>query len=306
MNRCVVYSDIKEIAKIFNLLNSFQQKQEIQIVGFSGSEGYYKNIFGFKYYEINELNEVDFEYIILAFKDEKEYKFWREILSEKFPQKKVINYEVFKLPFINIEKYFNLLDKVPTIFSNNCIGGVLTYSLKLSVKSPFINIAINDNDYLKFLENPQKYLNAEIKPFGFGIDKFSNEKKRYPKCLCGDIVLDCVHYKNHKEAIEKWSERSARVNFDNLFIVFTSKNKKNIKKFIELPYKNKICLCPFEYGNNNKNIIQIDLGNNIDYAHWFFYVLGMFSNNFPLINIVDFLHDGRVVKLGDINDSFFG
>lgn len=50
-----------------------------------------------------------------------------------------------------------LYNKNFTIFSTNCIGGIIYHNLKLRFLSPTINLWISPKDYIKLLEDPQKY-----------------------------------------------------------------------------------------------------------------------------------------------------
>ena len=46
-----------------------------------------------------------------------------------------------------------------------------------------------------------------------------------------------------KEAAEKWARRCKRINFDNLYFIFSDRegfNKDHVERFAKLPYKNKI------------------------------------------------------------------
>ena len=95
---------------------------------------------------------------------------------------------------------------------------------------------LSDEDYIKFLTKPKKYLSSDIKPYGYGLDI---EGKKIPKCICLDIILNCSHYRTHKEAIQAWNRRKKRVNFNNIVVIFITDNNYYINKFIKLPYEKK-------------------------------------------------------------------
>lgn len=130
-----------------------------------------------------------------------------------------------------------LKNKNPTVFSANCNGAMILHDMKCRYNSPFVNLFLLPDDFLKFLKSPEKYLNAEP------IELKTNQI--YPVGLVGDIIVYFMHYKNFDEAKQKWVERSKRVDMNNLFIMMTDKNgctEKHIAEFDSLPYKNKVIL----------------------------------------------------------------
>lgn len=67
---------------------------------------------------------------------------------------------------------------------------------------------------------------------------------------CGGVRIDFVHYNTFEEAVQKWEERKKRINWDNMFIVGAEKcgcDLETVKKFDELPYKNKVIFTHVEY-----------------------------------------------------------
>lgn len=131
------------------------------------------------------------------------------------------------------------------IISNNCWGAELYKRLGVEYNTPFVGLFIFGPDYLKLLENLDYFLKCEL--------TFKNESKwvdhslNYPIGLLDDIEIHFMHYKDEKEAWHKWGRRLDRMN------KITDKNKyffkicdrdfvdsDILKKFHDLPYKNKI------------------------------------------------------------------
>lgn len=76
------------------------------------------------------------------------------------------------------------------------------------------------------------------------------EKAGCPIGMLGDVRIGFIHYDTFEEAVQKWEERKKRINWDNLFIVGTEKcgcDLKTIKKFDQLPYKNKVIFTHIPY-----------------------------------------------------------
>lgn len=123
-----------------------------------------------------------------------------------------------------------------SLFANNCNGGCICHDLDLQFRSPFVNLYLATPDYIKFLKNPQKYLNE---PLIF----FNHESKTYPVAKLSDIELFFVHYDSINEATEAWNRRKERICWDNLFVLMTDQDEctdKVLNDFDSLPYKNKV------------------------------------------------------------------
>lgn len=61
------------------------------------------------------------------------------------------------------KRIVRLKNKDFSLISNNCNGGVLLHDLGLRFNSPFVNLAIYAEDYVKYLENFDYYNSLEIK-----------------------------------------------------------------------------------------------------------------------------------------------
>lgn len=137
---------------------------------------------------------------------------------------------------INKENIKKLKNNNMSIFSSNCIVGVLYHELGLRFMSPFINIYVEPKDYIKFLKNPKIYLKYELK-------KMESNEYSFPVAQLNDVKLYGVHYKNFDEMNIKWKERIKRINWDNLYVFMVERDgcsEEDIKEFDKLPYKNKV------------------------------------------------------------------
>ena len=75
-------------------------------------------------------------------------------------------------------------------------------------------------DFVYFCRYLSHYLSQKL--------TFIESSENYPIAIlkgiseeAPDIKIDFVHYKTETEAAEKWYERSKRINYDNLYIIFT-------------------------------------------------------------------------------------
>ena len=129
-----------------------------------------------------------------------------------------------------------------TIVSSNCCGTMMYYDLELPFLSPTINLNIGMEDFVRMVENLPWYMEQEIVEV--------KEKSSCPIGMLGDVRIGFIHYDTFEEAIQKWEDRKKRINWDNLFVVGTERsgcNLKTVKRFDELPYKNKVIFTHVEY-----------------------------------------------------------
>ena len=109
-----------------------------------------------------------------------------------------------------------LKNKDISLICSNCAGGIIYHWLGLKFNSPFINLYMTGEDYIKALENWQDFLNAKI------VEDTSADET-YPVGIgYSDIKIHFMHYHTFEEAIEKWNRRKARVNSDNIAFMYTN------------------------------------------------------------------------------------
>ena len=145
--------------------------------------------------------------------------------------------KIIKLKRI-LYKYFlriKLKNRNFSVISSNCNGGVILNDLGIKFNTPTINLFFYPEDFLDFVSNIKEYLKYDL------IEEKSNFN--YPVGSLNNIKIYFMHYENFQEAKEKWNLRKKRINYNNLFIMFTDRDGctyEQIKRFNELPYKNKV------------------------------------------------------------------
>lgn len=185
-----------------------------------------------------------------------------------------------------IRKYFRrkkLKNKDFTIISNNCFAGAIYQYFGLPYNSPTIGLYFFANDYIKFLENLNYYLDLELKFIPLEKSKHYEEllkrKENVPIGLIGDVEIIFLHYESEEEALEKWERRKKRINREKMIVKFNDQNyatEKEIKRFCKLDYKNKLCFVANPIlGINNTIVFKEYLGEkNIkgDFNEWKKYI----------------------------------
>ena len=170
-----------------------------------------------------------------------------DVLSElkalNIPEDKIILDRVLCVPQFTFDKYKKLKESRPTIFAMNCFGGVIYHRFGLPFYSPMINMFTGDRDMMNFLSDPIRYINSELRFY-----KNSEQNGGYPIfCIENNFFLYMNHYAKLGAdfAKEKWNERKARINWDNVIAFVNTNNPKVLDEFEKLPFDKKFCLVPF-------------------------------------------------------------
>ena len=142
---------------------------------------------------------------------------------------------LFRQHIIKRMRVSNRIEKC-SIIASNCIGGLLYHDLRMRFDTPTINLFFTAHDFVVFLSDLKKYLS--ITPSDFRLS--SDDGKGYPVGKLDDIELHFVHYKTVEECVLKWEERKKRIDFDNLYVIFTDRNGltlEDLKAFLSMDYR---------------------------------------------------------------------
>ena len=140
--------------------------------------------------------------------------------------------------FINRRLKSRLQNHGMTVISANCVGAFILHDLNEPFNSPFVNLYLSPNDFVRYLQNIEFYQQQSL--------TFIQSEKPYPVAKLADLKVHFMHYRNSQEAEQKWLARSARMNLDNLFIMMTDKDDaqgiayEDLAAFDQLPFKNKV------------------------------------------------------------------
>ncbi|MDG2915116.1 DUF1919 domain-containing protein [Bisgaard Taxon 10/6] len=180
-----------------------------------------------------------------------------------------ISNRLFRLA-INKKLQRRLTNHRMSVIASNCNGALILHDLKEAFRSPFVNLYLEPADFIRYLQNPRHYQQTE--------PVFEQTDKPYPVAKLDDIRLYFVHYHSEREAREKWLSRSARIDWDNLFVMMTDRDgctQQNIADFDALPYPNKVIFTHKAYpqfasayyirGFEN----QSEVGDLFEFSGWF-------------------------------------
>lgn len=117
-----------------------------------------------------------------------------------------------------------------SFISQNCIGGVIYHDMGQKFLTPTINLYFMANDFIKFVENLEYYMNLEI---------VMKEDAEVVTGVLGDIEIYFLHYHTNEDAYSKWNERKARINYDKIFVIQTDRDgfdEESFKRFKNIKY----------------------------------------------------------------------
>ncbi len=137
-----------------------------------------------------------------------------------------------------------------SIVSNNCWGGFMHRYYNFPFNSPFIGLYITAPHYISLLENKSRL----YAPLSF----ISHNPYPVAQLPTGELI-HFLHYKSAAEAAEKWNKRLKRLDWNNCLVKFSDNDECTpglIKRFDELPFRNKVCFTAGEFPEL-KSVIHI-------------------------------------------------
>ena len=144
-----------------------------------------------------------------------------------------------------------------SIVSSNCFGGRIYQDLKKSYMSPTAGLFFFFDDYVKFVENFEDYINRDIDFISHSKWELANEKMKtrefiYPigQIHGTNIEIHFLHYHSQTSAKDKWNRRRDRINKENIVYIGFYQNLPNeasAERFLKMP--NTILFSPIKIGN---------------------------------------------------------
>ncbi len=254
--KVMVYGIGEQYNKNHNILKYYEYTGQFKIVGITAKwtpDSLYLD--GYNLIKITELHEIQYDYIIIM-SDIYFNEIVNELVSKGIERKRIITYRVLQIPNLDFSKYIEFKSSDVSIISNNCWGGVICRTLGIECLSPFKNLSLEAEDYIKLLRDFKYYMGCELKFLEYAYNK--NSGKNYPVMLLDDVKVHCNHDTNPEDAIAKWNRRRVKINYNNLLVEMYTEDRQIMEQFLRLEgYKNRICFVPFE--TNEKNTYQLSL-----------------------------------------------
>ncbi|MEE1075055.1 MAG: DUF1919 domain-containing protein [Acutalibacteraceae bacterium] len=142
-----------------------------------------------------------------------------------------------------------------TIISNNCWAGHVYRYFGLPYNTPTVGLYIWAQDYMTLLSDLKGFMSQPLEIIDYKeSNHFEEIEKRGEISPIGrlnyngkQVEIVFLHYKNAEEALEKWTRRAKRINYDNLIIKNSYQNgftDELLKQFDALDYDKKLCFTP--------------------------------------------------------------
>ena len=117
---------------------------------------------------------------------------------------------------INSKNRARLTNLSPSIIASNCTGGFLYHWLGLKFYSPFINLYLSPEDFIKALEYFDDFIQSDI-------TEYTEGDFDYPVGIgFKGIIVHFMHYDTFASAYEKWNIRKKRINKNNMVIFLSN------------------------------------------------------------------------------------
>lgn len=235
--KTVIWGTGIAFSKYINYVRYYQAKGEIEVMGVTSNDNCYVKLYEFSFIPKKELAREEIQ-LIIAMTDTSIRGIEEEVcrLSIDAP---VIAGEILGIPSLSIRDYLDIKNNPPSVICSNCWGGILYHRLKLPFMSPFINMFLNDVDFLHLLSDFKGFMSAPLEFVKTAYEEIL--KREYPVCRIGGIYLHFNHYLDFDDARECWERRITRINWNRLLFMMWTEDENAASQFLEFPYEHRVC-----------------------------------------------------------------
>ena len=218
-------------------------KGNIEVVAIGVPDPYASSLDGWPMVDVDTVLRSGWDYLIVSQPVKETAVMAKTFAKIGINPERVLSIEVFGAICFDFSAYVKLHDQKVSIIASNCWGGFTYHALKMRFGSPFVNMFLEDADYLKLLSDLPGYLKEPL------VQDCSSEAATYdyPIGLLKDVRLHMNHYSDFETARAKWEERCERINYDNLFFMMFTCDPLVARAFAALPYPRKIVFAPGDY-----------------------------------------------------------
>jgi len=109
-----------------------------------------------------------------------------------------------------------------TVVCNNCWGGILYQDLGLPYQTPFVNMFMFADCYLKLVKNFKTFMRVDL--VISSASRYLDTPARYPVGHLNDVEIHFIHYTFNDSILEMWQRRCARINYERLIFVMSERD----------------------------------------------------------------------------------
>lgn len=291
MQKVLIWGTGAEYDKYVMLIKYYEMEKQFSVVGVTSNDKYYGTLDGYLFVPKEKVMDIDWDWIIICALDHVMPAIRKEAESMGIPEDVILSSHILSIPWLDFNKYVNLVKSKVSILTNNCWGGVVYQQLGLKVRSPFHNMGFDEDEgYIEFLKNAEAILTTDCLQFE---ENGYNEASKhfYPIYLLAGIRIRMLHYFDRETAEQKWHERVSRINWENIFVMMYTDNIKCIEEFACLPYEKKICFTsldvdiPYAY--------QLPLDKVCPGKQLWEIVIGSARGQYKMYDLIDLLMTGH-------------
>lgn len=244
--KIIIWGTGDEYHKLYNIVKYEELKKNIEIVAIVDKNKWQRKLDGYPVIFPKEVLEYEYDFIVVS-----SSKYYLEIIDEAVSvgvkRECLIHGRILHIPCFDFADYVALRRNPVSIISDDCWGGRVYHYLDLRMDSPFINLYILNDDFLRLIcdfsyyikqplcmEEEGTNLNIPLGSLGEG------EKK---------IYLHFNHAYSFDEAKLDFERRRSRIHRENLFVKMQygwgKYSENNLDTFDKTPFNKKVYLSPF-------------------------------------------------------------
>ena len=241
--KIVVWGTGNVYNRTISYIRLYEKSTEISIVGVTSNDQNYALIDGYPFISKNDLCKIDYDYIIVCVQEMEGVR--SEANKLGIDINRLVSVFVVMQPGFDFEEYSRIVSKNITVISQNCFGGIMCNKLGLRFNSPFVNMWMPFNDYVRLLLNFEEYMSKDVTFYDTAYDEYMNKHFLYPiGDLCG-VKLHFNHTNSFNEAIEQWNKRKKRINMKEIIVFAMTDTEDDLDLFDKISYK-KILFTSFK------------------------------------------------------------
>ena len=243
--RLIIWGAGNEYATVADAIFSLVEKGQGEVLGImADSLPATGTLDGFRILSKDALHELDFDILLVCVGVGAEEVIRSICETYAVSRERILHSGVMRQPRFDFAQYMRLRESGVSIIANMCWGGALYKRLGLRCMSPFRDLYLTDENYLRLLGNMKDYCSMTPAFSRFDRDSFGT---RHPVMALDDVELHFNHVETPEEATCQWNKRVDRINWDNLFVMMQTSRKASELQFNALDrYQKKICFVPYE------------------------------------------------------------
>ena len=195
------------------------------------------------------------------------------------------------IPGFTLEKYKKLRHSNLSILSMGWWAGIAYHKLGLPELSPTIGMYTNEESFMNFLPEARWHMKKDLH---FERTEYNADLGiSYPIFWLDGTQWFMNSFTNDADALEKWNERKALVNWSNVLVTMHTTSPAVLERFDCLPYAKKACFVPFETELESGFYIDPKLcGGNLLHA-----AEGVVTGEVAAYDVWELLLNGKKTKL---------